>query len=1180
MKRKALLVLMTFAGILSLASCSNPPAKEDSSYSPISLVEGAENVWLDRYEEADIQFSEKRDGLNYTSSDESVVTVSNGRLFAQGKGTAVVKVSDGTTELSVNVKVRDSGVKPVFSFRSFEAYLNCDTSLPQEVSYNGKAMSTSIVYSVTITDTSVAKYENGAIHGLALGKTTMDVTAEYKGLTLSRKGLTLEIKEPLYIAASSDEVDLHNVSTKLGRYSLDAIVYEKGVAIEGAAIAYSVIEGSDCVRLDGSTVYAVKEGKATIKASFQKDGNSAELLIYINVGPNYEEASFINPSSKDNFYEKVDEHPKGRDEVYAYRADKNVSSADCWESHIVEKTTDTKIVDLYREGKRYFTYDLYYTSNENLMVGCSSLTSWIAVGDFFRKDYLTILKDGQVCDTLEKNTWVTMVYDLKALWSRNLGLSSYFFFFVNDGTTTQYISNVRYYLDDSFLPDENRHYEKKDGYTQATNDEWDIQIPVSKSYSKGQDNPGLVVNPEEVPTYGPSSEAPNRSGAYAYKTKIASSSKNALVVSTSMNETYDDSLYRLSKLGSYFAFDIYPTQETTLDFAINGGNSGYYASCTVDETALSQYEDWLVVYSGTRRLNALKANQWQTVVYYFADSYVEDGISGQMTFSSKSASDLVYIDNCRYYHDSTFVPNEYDEEDRRPTAANGSTNVERLNDGDMRGCYEIASKGESKVSFTEVTPEGEYFSEGYRYYKYDLYLTSDVTSLTFVNKATSGIVNSEDVTIEVGETFSEDLEIYDEDGVKVNMVKANAWYTVYQAVTKQGEAITGLDSSIQINGKNNAKSYIRYVSFLYELHELYLRNMAGYTDNVTCSFQKEGDFKGCYRYENGTSGDVEGESRNWGESGVRFSGVALSDDSGPSSFFRSGYHWISTEIYIEEGMPSFSIRATADRNFENYWVQDIPVNGTAPKNVYAMDKNGKRVETIKSGNWYNLMIPVKYTSVDVGNVYVTVYSNGGSRLKPTVMYFRNTTYLKEADVPEVLPSAIMARSDYSAYVSCEEQEDGSFKYVNGTSGYGGGSINSFHNCGLYFYGVTDPKASTAETSTGKFFQDGYHCIQVDVKFENCSSWGIRVAGSSGLTAYVKNQIAIGATDSDLYLYDSNGDKVTNIEKDTWYTLKIPVLYTEGYANWTDVLLWTNGGEPSSPSVMYLRNLTFLKEFVA
>ena len=29
-----------------------------------------------------------------------------------------------------------------------------------------------------------------------------------------------------------------------------------------------------------------------------------------------------------------------------------------------------------------------------------------------------------------------------------------------------------------------------------------------------------------------------------------------------MNETYDDSLYRLSKLGKYLSFDIYPTQES------------------------------------------------------------------------------------------------------------------------------------------------------------------------------------------------------------------------------------------------------------------------------------------------------------------------------------------------------------------------------------------------------------------------------------------------------------------------------------------------------------------------------------------------------------------------------------------------------------------------------------------
>lgn len=1176
-KHVSILALSALAACLGLASCNSGGNASSESYAPISIVEEQNNIWLDRYGECDISVTGGTGEYVYTSSDTSVVTVEGKRAYAQGKGTAIITVSDGKSEVQINVKVRDSGVKPTLSFRSLEGYLDTDVSLPQEVNYNGEIMQTAIEYEMSIKDPDVASFKNGQLRGLKLGNTTVDVTAVWKGLTLSKKGINLEVKEPLYISVTDEDVDLHNVSSKLGRYSLDAIVYEKGIALEGASISYSIAKGQEHIRLDGNMVYAVSEGDASIKASFQKGGRQAEALINIHVGPNYEETSFLNPSTKSNYYAKVDDHPEGRDEVFAYRADPNVTPADCWESHIVESSANTKIVDLYRDGKRYLAYDLYYTSNQNLMVGCSSKTSWIAVGDYFRKDYLTILKDGEVTNVLEKNTWVTMVYDLKALWSTNLGLSSYFFFFVNDGSTTQYISNARYYLDDTFLPSENRSYEEKEGYTQATNDEFDVRIPTSKSYSMGSDEPGLVIDPAEVPEYKASDTIVGGvSGSYAYKTKTSSSAKNALVVSTSMNETYDDSLYRMSKLGSYFAFDIYPTSNSVLHFEINGGNSGYSVDAEVGSGSLSQYDEWLVVYSGDERMSALKANQWQTVVFCFSDAYLEDCPSGQMAFSSADANDLVYINNCRYYYESDFIPSNYALEDRRPVAKDTNTSAERQNSGDLRGSYQIkSSTGESSIAFNGVSEDGDFFSDGYRYLKYDLYVEEGVSSIKLNSHADSGMVNNDEDEIEVGKEFDGEHNIFDAEGVKVTSIKPKSWYTVYQKVTKNDSNLLGVDVSLFAKGNPNSAIYVRYVDFAYELNTLYLRNMPGYTDNVSLSFVKSGDFAGSFRYSNGTSGDVAGEAQNWGESGIRFSGVAASDDSAPGAFFRGGYHWIKTDIYFEDGVPSFSIRVSGDRNLERYWPQDIAIGKELPSNVYATSTDGKRATIINANNWYTLMIPVKYTSADTGNTYVTVYSNGGSKAKPSVMYFKNIEYLKEVDVPEVLPSPVMARTDFANLVSCVEQPDGTFLYSNGVT-----ADNS--NSGVYFNNVTDPKASTIDESTGSFFDDGYHYIKMGFKLERGDNFKIRVIGfpNAGadklLNQYLKT-VSVGTSlAEDILLYEEGGVKAPTLQNDVWYDLYIPVIYDEGYVGWTDVLLYTSGGSESNPNLIRIKNIEFLK----
>ncbi len=1178
-KHATFLALSVLTVALGLASCNSGGQTPAESYTPISVIDEQSNLWLDRYGEADISVTGGNGEYTYISSDPSVVTVEGKRAYAQGKGTAIITVSDGVSEVKINVKVRDSGVKPTLSFNSLEGYLDTDIELPQEVNYNGQFMQTAIEYQMSVKDPSVASFQDGKLRGLKLGTTTVDVSATWKGLTLTKKGINLEIKEPLYISVTDEDVDLHNVATKLGRYSLDAIVYEKGVALEGAPVVYSIVSGDEHIRLDGNTVYALSVGDATIKASFVKDGHQAELLINIHVGPNYEETSFLNPSTKPNYYAKVEDHPEGRDEVFAYRADPNVTSADCWESHIVEASANTKIVDLYREGKRYLAYDLYYTSNQNLMVGCSAKTSWISVGDYFRKDYLTILKDGEVTNVLEKNTWVTMVYDLKALWSTNLGLSSYFFFFVNDGSTTQYLSNVRYYLDDTFLPSENRSYEKKEGYTQATNDEFDVRIPTSKNYSMGSAEPGLVVDPAEAPEYGASNTTVDGvANPYAYKTKIGSSTKNALVVATSMNETYDDSLYRMSKLGSYFAFDIYPTNNSTLYFEINGGNSGYSVNAEVGSTSLSQYDEWLVVYSGNERLSTLKANQWQTVVFCFADAYLEDCPSGQMAFSSADADDLVYVNNCRYYYESDFLPDNYALEDRRPVAKDANTSVERLNNGDLRGSYQIkSSTGESSVSFNGVSEEGEFFSNGYRYLKYNLYVEEGVSSIKLNSHADSGLVDNDEEEIEIGKEFGSDHNIYDADGVKANVLKSKSWYTVYQKVTTNDSTLLDVDVSLTAKGSVGSSIYVRYVDFAYELNSLYLRNIAGYTDNVNLSFIKSGDFAGSYRYSNGTSGDIAGEAQNWGESGVRFSGVAASDDGAPGAFFYAGYHWIKTDIYIEDGVPSFSIRVSADRNLERYWPQDIAVGKELPANVYATNMDGKRATMINANQWYTLMIPVKYTSADTGNTYVTIYSNGGSKAKPSVMYFRNIEYLKEADVPEVVPDPVMARTDFPDLVSCSEQSDGTFLYSNGYT-----ADNS--NSGVYFDKVTDPKAATIDESTGSFFDEGYHYIKMGFKLERGDNFRMRVIGfpNAGadklLTQYLKTVTVGSSLGDDVLLYEEDGTKASTLQNNVWYELYIPIIYDEGYVGWTDVLLYTAGGTASNPNLIRMRNIEFLKAF--
>ncbi|MDY2913057.1 MAG: hypothetical protein SOV58_00275 [Candidatus Enteromonas sp.] len=1180
MKRITRIAILALASAsLLLSSCSPEGGNNTPNPPSLSLVDGQENVWLDRYEEMDVPLVEIKEGIVYQSSDESVVSVKNHRLYAQGVGSANVKITLGSTVLNLSVRVRDSGVKPTIAFRSIEAFLNTETSLPQEVSYNGKTMETEIQYTVQIANPDIATYANGQMKGLALGSTQCDISAEWKGLTLARRDIPLTVKERLYISASTEEIQLYKTTTKLGYFDLDAVAYDRGVPQE-TPVTYEIEEGHENVRLEGNRVYAKQEGEAKIKASYEVDSSRAELMISVHVGPNYVESDFYNPKESNNtLVPGVDPEGK-RDEVYYYAPAPNVSDATCFASHVVEESRGKTIVDLYREGKRYLTYDVYWSSNENMMVGTSSLTSWIGVGAYFRKDYLSILKDGKVTNVLEKDTWVTMVYDLRELWLKNYGLSSYFFFFINDVNGKAYLTKPRFYLDDSFLPSENRVYEKKDGYVQATNDEFDVHVPVSKGYRKGADAPSVVVLPEEVPTYGPAGKSVGgRDSSYEYRTKISSPVKNSLVVSTSMNESYDDSHYRMSKYGTYFSFDIYPTKESTLRFQINGDSPDFLAQLKVGETSLAAYEDWLIVYSGQERQNTLEANKWQTVVYAFADSYVEDCYSASMTFASADASDCVYIDNCRYYAASDFLPSAYAPERRRPIATSDSTSVTRLTEGSLKGAYAVEGNGETHSSFTELGKDEQFFDKKYRYVRFDLRFSEEVTSYRIAASAASGI-EPIDATLTLGEAPSQQITLLDEKGMNVSKVAANAWYTVYVPFHGKGNVESPSFECIA-QGSKKATTYIRYYGFAYDVYSFFLRqDQSVAAEYCSLEYQTDGDFEGSYRYENATSGELSGEGQNWGEAGVYFETVNAPDCASSGSFFANGYRFLKFGIYFESSVRSFSLRVTCDRNFSSYWLRNIAVGAPLPNELIFISENNERVASVKSGTWYTMVIPMDYTSADNGYSCVTLYTNGGSKEAPSVLYLRDLEFAKEVAIPDYEVSLIRSKGVYPSLVSCEKLSDGSYRYLNGTAGEVEGENRNWGESGVFFHDVTNPNALTGEESTGRFFREGYHYIQVEVNFIRCSSFSIRVSGLEGLEEYWVREIGFGETiDSSLLLYDASGTKVSSLSKNQWYTLYIPVLYTEGYANWTDVLIYTNGGSSANPSEMLLRNPVFLKERV-
>lgn len=1147
--------------------------------------------WLDRYDEADIELvSGNMNELTFTSADEKIVTVSGGRLIAQGKGETTVTVSNKKQSASIAVKVRESGVKPTLDLTKFNVYENYDSTIPGIISYNGKKYERELEYTAEIADTTVATFANNKIKGLKLGATSaVKLTATYKGLTLT-KNATLEVKPQLYINMQS-EIELYNVETKAGEFTLDAKAIKIGKEIDGANISYSIVNGDEQISIDGGVVKAVSEGTAKIQASYTGEAsNNVTLDINVKVNPNYVETYFDLPDNNHGvtWADYTGAAIGGRtDGIKSYNAGAGADGNTGFDRRVVEANVGKGITDLYRLGYRYFTYDLFYTSNQNQLLGCHSTTTWVSVGEVFMRDYVKIVCDGVETNCFDKNKWITVVYDLKALWEIDMGMQANFFFFVKEATTTSYISNVRYYLDDKFMQERPLTYEDKGDYVQGSEDEFIIGSPVSSSYPEAGGNPGNRVKPEQVPLYGKFDGAiGGREGVYKYETKISDRNKNALLLASSLGDFYADGMYNIKKKGAYFSFDIFPAQDSTYYLQLNTDVKVKITPSTV----LQEFKGWLSVFKqgDEKKQNFIVKNVWQTVVIDLEHNYSETAWRANMSLSSSNSGDITYIDNVRFYNNGDFIPTQFEEYsgeiEKSPFVAKdkyGNVFVDKYvgDDETLKGSYEyvngtIGSEdskdpnddwnrnwGDSGFMFEGVRNaplDNSFFTQGNKWIKTDIYI-KQANSLS-IRVSIDYVGDYWQQEIPFGKKFNAaNIYVVNAAGERTSFIDKGNWYTLYIPV-EYTAVIDTTDVCVYTNGgsaENPSVMYLKNVEFLkevslpdIELDPIYVGTT--YPNHVSVDRQTDGSWK----YVNKTGGATNPPEQNWGESGVFFNAVG-----------KNGNKYIKTGIKFAENVASFSLRFSSDLN-NGYCVNLVEIDSKLPvgRELNFYNEANEKVDSISRNTWYTLYIPI----YDVGALN-SLYSNGGNVEKPAVIYFRDIGGVKEVSQQHATSypySGGGAEDGAVEKVTADGEFKNTWKYTNSTDANGG------KNGKIHFSGVRHSAVNNGQEMEGVFF-DGYDYLNMDIYFgANATAYTIYMAGSAGT---LNVTLSIGsAIPEGLVVKNASGEVVQAVTADAWYTIELRVEYNKQSAGWTEFAAYSVGGTASAPAIMYIDNINFTK----
>lgn len=242
------LTVMLLGVWLAFAGCSSSSEKKSPESVPTTIVLSATSLEIKRYESAILrceildQYGEKTDlTATLSSSDTNVVKIEENTLVAYSLGKTTVIARYEALQATCSVEVVENTILPrlMLGKTEVETYVGGSLSVSAQMTYNGSATE-GAAFSYRIADPAVATVdEKGTVCGVALGETTLTVTATYRNETLAQT-IPVYIRSvvSLSFANQSEKIYTSNINGDKASFKSSPLVYKDGTKIENAEIEY------------------------------------------------------------------------------------------------------------------------------------------------------------------------------------------------------------------------------------------------------------------------------------------------------------------------------------------------------------------------------------------------------------------------------------------------------------------------------------------------------------------------------------------------------------------------------------------------------------------------------------------------------------------------------------------------------------------------------------------------------------------------------------------------------------------------------------------------------------------------------------------------------------------------------------------------------------------------------
>lgn len=706
-KRNILLTLcsaaLLAAGIPLFASCKGSEADFELK---------SNKIWLNRYEEKSVETLEfvkgSADGISYSVANEAVVTVENGRFIAQGEGETTVELKNKSGSRKVTVLVRDDGTMPILALENEEtacAYTGVEKPLPVRVEYGDEVYEIGENFTLSVSG-AAAEYlsvNGNKITGLKTteaGKTAkVTASCTYKGLELE-SSFRLSVRESSFIEFAQGEIDLYYGNTTLKSYVLQPkeAVY-KAEKIEAKNLFAEAIEDADKVEISknestGLWVVTAKAGSGTakIRVSYAGTDGGMQTDLQVNLHPNYIETEFtLANAAKGATYENAEGVTgllQDRADVKKYVADPEKQAALQKELSEGKKLnrqklqlSDTKnandplrrsfedrrlelpdkaktVAELYRAGYRYFSFDLYIKTQANegdmasmplCLYGSEREQSF---NELFSRDGVYVLQGDKIVNRLETNVWQSVVFELYTLAYVNPDTKAAFYFALNDGLANAYLDDVRFYLDDEFLP-KNAAGEHRPAYETeieygAPDENGVIAVKKGSEFVPYFSNNLSVEKAGEEITKRCEEANDRHENAYLFTSLTGGAWNSSAILVSSMSESYYDGVTRLRRMGNYLVFDMYVISAERIQFRLNHFSPSATFTAKSDLTTSEYYWIDILDKSTGKACKTFERGVWQTVVLHYNEAVYANGWSSFLAVGVDNQGGKILVDNVKF----------------------------------------------------------------------------------------------------------------------------------------------------------------------------------------------------------------------------------------------------------------------------------------------------------------------------------------------------------------------------------------------------------------------------------------------------------------------------------------------------------------------------------------------------